>query len=134
MFGGLWRGAISTLSSIPFKTFSSIITDWAKSSPPCTTLWPTASISSSDLIAPYSSFVRDSITSSRALLWSCIGVSIVFFSFPIVSCLILEPSIPILSTKPFAINSSVSISMSWYFREEDPQLITNIFMFPPHVF
>ena len=40
----------------------------------------------------------------------------------------LDPSIPIRSQRPFAITFSFSISISWYFKEELPQLITKIFM------
>ena len=43
--GGLWSGARSKQSSIARSTSSSIRTEGVKRSPPCTTRWPTASIS-----------------------------------------------------------------------------------------
>ena len=35
---------------------------------------------------------------------------------------------PILSQRPFAITCSLSISISWYFNDELPAFITNIFI------
>ena len=128
IFGGLWSGAKSIQSLIASITLSSIITELAKFSPPWTTLWPTAPISSIDFKAPWSGWTRAFNTNSKAFLWSDIGSSIITSSLPVASCFTLEPSIPILSTNPFASTPSFSIFINWYLSEELPQFITSIFI------
>ena len=49
-------------------------------------------------------------------------------SLPVFSCLIQEPSMPILSTRPFARTSSFFMSNTWYLSEELPQFNTSTFI------
>ncbi len=58
MLAGLWRGARGMHSSRAFMTSSVMRTDLAKASPPCTTRWPTASISFMEPITPLSLSTR----------------------------------------------------------------------------
>jgi len=125
---GLWSGANTLHASISFNTSSVIMQDFVNFSPPCTTLCPTALISSKDVITPFSLSVSCSSTMPMAVLWSGMAGVVLILSFPAGSW-VRAPSIPILSQRPFASTSSVSESISWYLREELPQLITKTFIF-----
>ena len=56
------------------------------------------------------------------------GVSVTAGSRPVFVCFIKDPSIPMRSTNPFAKTVSLSMSKSWYFKDELPQLMTKIFI------
>ena len=129
MFAGLWSGANLKHSSIYDLTSASIITDLLYFSPPCTTLCPTAEISSIEEITPFFSSTKASKTNFIASLWSAIGCFTIYLSLPSTFWVKTEPSIPILSTNPCASDSSVVISINWYLSEELPQFITNTFIF-----
>ena len=126
-FAGLWSGAKSLHSSTAFNTSSVNTTEEANFSPPCTTLWPTAPTSDRLLITPVFSFISASNTIWIACLWLGIEASVVSFSPP-AGWYTNLPSMPIRSQSPFAKTSSVSELINWNFREELPQLITNIFI------
>ena len=127
-FAGLCRGARSLHSSTAWITSSVITTEDANFSPPCTTRCPIAFTSFRLAIAPVFSLVRASRTIWMASLCGGMEASVISLSHPAFWYTSL-PSIPILSQRPFARTSSVSELISWYFRDELPQLITNTFMF-----
>ena len=81
-FAGLCRGARSLHSSTAASTSRSSTTDWANFSPPCTTLWPTAPISSRLATTPVFGLVRASSTRRIASVWSGMGVTFLSFSPP----------------------------------------------------
>ena len=126
-FAGLWSGASSLHSSTFANTSSFNTTDWANFSPPCTTRCPTASISERLFTAPVFGFTSASSTIWIPSLWVGIGASVISLSWP-ASWYTNLPSIPILSQSPLASTASVSELISWYFKEELPQLITNTFI------
>ncbi len=81
MFGGLCSGARPASSLKAARAASSMTTDWAKCSPPCTTRCPTALIWERSAMAPASGWVSMDRTSSRATLW--FGQSCSFFTLPL---------------------------------------------------
>ena len=100
-------------------------------SPPCTTRCPTAPISSRLLTTPVSGFVQ-CLDHKLDCLCMCGHRFVRFFFFLRLSAgKSVFPSIPIRSQSPFASTSSDSALISWNFREELPQLITNTFIFFP---
>ena len=70
MFAGICSGPKGTRLSRSFSTFLSTSTDFVYSSPPCRTRWPTAEISSSDLMTPIFASVKSLNTCSSAAVWS----------------------------------------------------------------
>ena len=73
MFGGLCNGAREAHSSNASITAGVINTESANFSPPCTTRWPTASISSIEEITPNSASTKISSKMRSASLWFKIG-------------------------------------------------------------
>ena len=129
---GLWRGASEAHFSIPSLTLWSMMQLWVKYSPPCTTLWPTASISSRERRTPCSGSTSSPSTSFIPSVWSATGLWILCLSFPGTECVISPSSIPILSTRPLASREcslSLLISSTWYLIEELPQFKTSIIIF-----
>ena len=126
ILAGLCSGANALHSSISLITFSSINTDEENFSPPCTTRWPMASISSRDFSIPCSGATKASRTVFIATEWS--GMSTDFSSFSPFTLIEKIPSSPILSHWPEALTSSDSESISWYFKDELPQFTTRIFI------
>ena len=69
MLAGLWRGARGLHSSMVAMTSSVMRTDLANFSPPCTTRWPTASISFMEPMTPLSASTRAFSTAWMASEW-----------------------------------------------------------------
>ena len=131
MFGGLWRGAILAHSSKASITAGVINTESANFSAPWTTRWPTASISSMEEITPNSASTKMSSKILSACLWSKIGSTRSNFSASGRLWVKIASSAPIFSNCPFANTASLSMSMSWYFKEELPQFTTKTFITYP---
>ena len=108
-------------------TSSVINTEELNFSPPCTTLCPTASISSKFLITPYSGWVNCLNTNWIPSSWFFTSCSILCFS-PLTVCVKKESDNPIFSKYPFAIKFSFSISINWYLMDELPQFTTKTFI------
>ena len=123
--GGLCKGAISQQALMPCNTSPVISTLSAKRSPPCTTRWPTASISDISFITPYSLWVKALRTILMPTTWSGISSFKSMVYFPTGVCFKVDPSMPMRSTSPLAITFSPSILISWYLMEELPQFTTN---------
>ena len=66
--------------------------------------------------------------SCTATAWLGMPERMVIFPRPMLSCLRLAPSVPMRSTMPLARMASVSMSKSWYFRDELPQFTVRVFM------
>ena len=81
-FAGLWSGARSLHSSIPFNTSSVSTVELANFSPPCTTRCPTASISERLFKAPVLSLISVSKTIWTACLWVGISALMISLSSP----------------------------------------------------
>ncbi len=129
--GGLCSGASLDKSSMVRIISSVTRTLLLNFSPPCTTRWPMASISSLlATTAPSPSVIIFSMA-LKASAW--VGSS--SFSSKVLSfalCTRVPPSMPMRSHRPLHITVSVSMSSSWYFSEDDPQLITNTFIITPN--
>ena len=123
------NGASSTSSWRTSFTSGVINVEWANFSPPCTTLCPTALISSRLFTAPYSGFTKMSNTLCKATSWFGRSSSNGYLSPFLVLWVIFPPSIPTLSTSPEHKTSLFSISNIWYLREELPALRIRIFIF-----
>ena len=131
MAAGLCRGA-SGLRSWMALTTSGVMRQLSLNfSPPWTTRWPMASISetlSMTLPAPVVIFFTTSVNAS---VWVGKMAGVVAF-WPLASWVIMLLSMPMRSHRPLQRTFSPSISISWYFRLEEPQLITRTFMeYPP---
>ena len=114
---------------MPFIVSSVTSTEFLNVSPPCSTRWPQAPISSREEIAPLSLSVSADRTAEIASVWSfMLRVNSITLSVPSTVCLKCVPSMPMRSTRPFALTDSSSMSMSWNFSEEEPALMTKIFM------
>ena len=125
---GLWSGAKSLQAIKASSTSLFSNTDSLKRSPPCTIRWPTALISSNDLIAPYSGLTNVFRMNSIPAVCSGMSFSNIFFSPLGKVSFRKEPTKPIFSIPPCARTSLVVISNNLYLIEELPQLSTNIFM------
>ena len=122
----LWTGANAAHSSIFLITSSSTITDDLNLSAPCTTLCPIPSISVKLFIVLYFGSNNSCVIKSIASLWFFTGWSNLIFS-PLTLWVTNDFS-PILSYVPFAITSSLSMFINWYFKDELPQFNTKIFI------
>ena len=125
---GLWSGARSLQAVKAASTSGVSRTDSLNFSPPCTIRWPTALISSKDLMAPYSEFVKVFRINSTPTVCSGIFFSRIFFS-PLGKVNFRKESFkPIFSIPPWAITSFRSISNNLYLMDELPQFNTKIFI------
>ena len=68
------------------------------------------------------------MTEAMASAWVGMAISKVLSSRP-GTLWVRRPSMPMRSHRPLARTSWVSGSISWYFREELPALMTRIFIF-----
>ena len=120
MFAGLCSGASGTSSRISASTSSSTTVGPEKRSPPCTTRCPTANGAS---VSPP---VRSNAASTRssAAAWSGIFPCSVSGSPAGVRWVSEPASSPIRSTSPDAHTVRPSMSISWYFSDDDPALST----------
>jgi len=94
--------------------------------PPCTTRWPTAIRFVSDSFGPCSA--KASIITAKPAVWSMIGRSRSVrppFDVPAV-CRECPIGSPMRSTRPLASSVSVSMSISWYLNDDDPELTTRM--------
>ena len=101
---GLCSGASGTQASMPATHSSVMSVASTKRSPPCTTRWPTA---------PTPSGFASSSTWPMAA--ACV-----------------RPPCPTRSMSPERRTSAVATSMTWYFTEELPALMTSVRMGAPH--
>ena len=125
---GLCRGARSLHAVKASSTSGVSNTDSLNFSPPCTIRWPTALISSNDLMAPYSGQVNVFRINSTPTVCSGIAFSRIFFS-PLGNVNFRKESgRPIFSIPPCAITSLWSISNSLYLMDELPQFKTKTFI------
>jgi hypothetical protein len=104
-FAGLCNGAKSVNSLNVFLTSSVISVDLLKLSHPCTILCPTASISFKSFSAQTSGSINRLSTLFRATSWFSKNPSTSCLIPEAVLCLILLPSIHILSTSHLASTS-----------------------------
>ena len=125
---GLCSGARSLHSMTMSITFWSMSTEPLNFSPPCTTRCPTALISLSDLMHPYSASTNISKMNSMPAVCSAISRSMIFLLPSGNVNLMNEPLRPIFSMPPCAAIDLSLISKSLYLMDELPQFNTNIFM------
>ena len=126
---GLCSGPRGMNSSMAASTSSLMMTDSENLLPPCSTRWPTAPISFMSLTTPFSGSVRKPSIRWQAFTWSGMGSTT---SHTVLSStfMLAWPStpMPMRSTRPLARVDSSSMSMSWYFREEEPAFTIKIFI------
>ena len=125
---GLWSGA-NGVHSLTFSNSSLVMSTLeANFSAPCTTRWPTASMSLKFFRQPYLASVRVSRMKAMPTVWSGMAFSRITFS-PFLSVnLRNESGRPTFSMPPCAITSPEVMSKSLYLMELLPQFNTNVFI------